>query len=187
MFVCATQVLFVARVGTVSVKPPNSTMREIINTPLAFVMDGSPLQQQQQQQSGHRDLIVRLPGHGGGSGGGGAGGGSDGEQADIPESGGAPESEAGGSSENTPRSKRQSVASPHRVTTDPFRIAKRTADGSSPTHVAEAVRLGPLTRRDLLKLLESSDLSANVEIIRIKNELARLKSSLYTRETASSP
>jgi hypothetical protein len=128
--------------------------------------------------------VVRLPGHGGGDQ-----AGSDGEQAGNPESGEMSDG-VDGAAEPAPRSKRQSFASPHRVITDPFRISKRGGDGASPTqtHAPEAsMRLGPLTRRDLLKLLENSDLSANVEIIRIKNELARLKSSMYNRESASSP
>lgn len=36
----------------------------------------------------------------------------------------------------------------------------------------------PLSRKDVLSLLERSDLSSNIEIIRIKNELARLKNAL---------
>ena len=43
----------------------------------------------------------------------------------------------------------------------------------------------PLSKRELLMLLERSDLSTNIEIVRIKNELAKLKSSINIREIAS--
>lgn len=100
-----------------------------------------------------------------------------------------------------PRAAKRSFDSPHRVLTEPFRL-KRAGGGKDtsaavpasqgpakddqPSPSTLAARMGPLTRRDLLRLVECSDLSGNVEIIRIKNELARLRTAM-TRKDANTP
>lgn len=74
----------------------------------------------------------------------------------------------------------------------PQRVLYQGAEPASPLPVhnnshanSASGKQFPLSKKDILALLERSDLSSNIEIVRIKNELARLKNSLSGRRTPS--
>ena len=75
--------------------------------------------------------------------------------------------------------------SPHRVLTDPFRVQQNLASKEA-ISTTRSAKLASLTQRELLQLLEKSDLSTNAEIIRIKSELLLVQQALRTR-SANSP
>ena len=75
--------------------------------------------------------------------------------------------------------------SPHRVLTDPFRVQQNLASKET-ISTTRSAKLASLTQRELLQLLEKSDLSTNAEIIRIKSELLLVQQALRTR-SANSP
>lgn len=75
--------------------------------------------------------------------------------------------------------------------TSPQRVRSQSGEPISPVphhhnnHHSSTGKPFPFSKKDILALLERSDLSSNVEIVRIKNELARLKNSLSNRRTPS--
>ena len=75
--------------------------------------------------------------------------------------------------------------SPHRVLTDPFRVQQNLTSKET-ISTTRSAKLASLTQRELLQLLEKSDLSTNAEIIRIKSELLLVQQALRTR-SANSP
>jgi hypothetical protein len=181
---------------TVPVKPPAATIREIINTPYAPVSaeDTAGSDMTPHPPSSPREpVVVHMPHT---------------PSAQFRAAGAEPNDDASAGaaadraspetteeapvllSQTGPLPHKHVYDSPHRVLTEPTHAHKRShvarqqqdSDHSPPTLAA---RMGPLTKRDLLKLVETSDLSANVEIVRIKNELARLRAALARRDSAS--
>jgi hypothetical protein len=181
---------------TVPVKPPAATIREIINTPYAPVLaegaaDGDMTPHP--PSSPREPLVVHIPHtpsaqfraadaeH------------NDDTTASAAEDRASPETTTEAPalvSQTGPLPHKHVYDSPHRVLTEPTHAHKRSHVARQHQDIDQspstlAARMGPLTKRDLLKLVETSDLSANVEIVRIKNELARLRAALARKDSAS--
>jgi hypothetical protein len=181
---------------TVPIKPPAATIREIINTPYAPVsaeniagIDMTP----HPPSSPREPVVVHMPHtpsaqfraddaeH------------NDDTTASAAEDRASPETTTEAPmlvSQTGSLPHKHVYDSPHRVLTEPTHAHKRSHVARQHQDIDQspstlAARMGPLTKRDLLKLVETSDLSANVEIVRIKNELTRLRAALVRRDSAS--
>jgi hypothetical protein len=181
---------------TLPVKPPAATIREIINTPYAPVSAEDPAGSDMTPHppsSPREPVVVHMP-HTPSAQFRAADADPNGDaSAHAAEDRASPETTTEAPmlvSQTGPLPHKHVYDSPHRVLTEPTHAHKRShvarqqqdLDQSPPTLAA---RMGPLTKRDLLKLVETSDLSANVEIVRIKNELMRLRTALARRDSAS--